>query len=215
MKHICLIFLLGFVGLESAFAFWDDDKKNVCYNWNGDREPCGRSSLRRESLLGGQFNSYYGDRDASFTGSYSQGLVLSTVKSHSSVRFLFGGQFLFSNANAYIAQTSYKTQMLSADLMFGVSIKPFKDTTLQPVFELAALGGFKSLQITSPPPGIDSKNLAPSYGGKLSLGLDLRLSRFYALRPAVDYQICRLSGIVDGERLNLDSLGFSLSLVFL
>lgn len=199
----------------SAQAFWgDDDKKNVCYSWNGDREPCGRNSLRRETHVAGLMSSYYGDHEKSFSGSYGQGLILSSVKSYSPVRFLFGGQFLYSNANAYINDVTYNTTMMSVDLMAGMSIKPYKHSTLQPVIEINLMGGIKSIEIANPPVNVETKNLIPSYGAKISLGIDIKLWRFHALRPAVEYQFNRVSGVLDGETLNLDSLGFSLGIVF-
>lgn len=217
MKKILASILL--LTLSSpAFGFWgDDDKSEVCYNWTGGRERCtDRNSLRRETALGGVFQSYYGDRDGSLTGSYGQGLVMTTVRSFSPVRFLFGGQFVYSGANAYINQSpAIATTMMSADLLLGLSIKPYRNTFLQPVIEIDLMGGFKSIQFDSPPTGIDTKNLEPSYGGKLSLGMDLKFWRFHALRPAVEYQYNRLSNIIPGDDLVLDSLGFSLSLVFL
>lgn len=217
MKYLInLIFILAPLVFSShALAFWgDDEKANVCYNWNHDRIPCNRDALRRETHFAGIGRSYYGDHDASFSGSYGAGAILSTVKSYDAVRFLFGGEVLYSGANAYINDVTYSTTMLSADLLFGLSIKPYRGSTIQPVIEIDLMGGFKSFEIANPPAGVENKNLVPSYGGKISLGIDFKLWRFTAVRPALEYQINRVSGVLDGETLNLDSLGFSLGLVF-
>jgi len=211
-----LIFILGFFSSTAQARHHDDDDDdiNVCYNWNHEREPCNRYSLRRESEVALLGTSYYGDHDASFSGSFGEGLLLTTVKSYSSVRFLFGGQFLYSGAKMYVNQSTYNTTMMSADLLAGLSIKPIRDLAIQPVIEIDLMGGIKSLEVAGPPTGVENKNLKPSYGAKISLGLDLKVGRFTALRPAVEYEYNRLSGIVDGKKLNLDYLGVSLGLVF-
>ncbi len=215
MKFFIVFALNFFIFSSHSQAFWgDDDKKNLCYNMYGEREPCGRASLRRETHFAGLGTAYYGDRDASFSGSYGAGAILTSVKSYSPVRFLFGGQTVYSAANAYINDQTYATTLLAVDLLFGLSIKPYHNSFIQPVFEIDLMGGFKSLEIASPPTGVENKNLVPSYGGKISLGADIKIWRHHGLRPAVEYQINRVSGIIDGETLNLDSLGFSLGIVF-
>ena len=70
------------------------------------------------------------------------------------------------------------------------------------------------LVFRNPPVGIEEKNLKPSYGGKLLLGVDIPVSKTMSLRPALDYQITRVDGIIDNESFVLDALGFSLGLVF-
>ena len=207
---LCLLF-------SSANAAWfSDENDKLCYDWHGNRESCSRDSTRRESLIAGQFNSYYGNEAGSMTGSFGQGVLLTTVKSKRALRFLFGGQFIYSAANSYINNGSaIPTTMMSVDLVFGASIKPFHDTYLKPIIELSAIAGFKSIEFANPPTGIENKNLKPSYGAKLSLGLDIPLSRFYALRPAIDYQITRVPGIIDNQDFVLDAIGLSLGVVFL
>ncbi len=200
----------------TAWCGWfSDDTDKLCYDWYGNRESCKRSDARRESLIGGQFNSYYGSETGSMKGSFGQGLMMTTVKSKNTVRFVFGGQLLFSSANSYINNIDdIPTTLMSADLIFGISIKPYNDTYLKPIFEIDFIGGLKSIEFSSPPAGIDDKNLKPSYGGKISVGLDIPMSRTFSLRPAIDYQITRIDGIIDGESFALDALGISLSLVF-
>jgi len=216
MNKPYFIFMLVIIASVPCAAGWfSSDERDVCYNWNGDREPCTRSSLRRESLLAGQFDSFYGSRDHSFVGSYGQGLVLSTVRSHNTVRFLFGGQGSYSSAKAYINDVTHNATMMSLDLFMGMSIKPYNNTTLMPVIELSVLAGLKSIEFSNPPTGVEEKNLQPSYGGKLSIGIDFKIGQRTALRPAVDYQVIRVPGIIDDENFVLDSLGFSLGLVFL
>jgi hypothetical protein len=211
-----LIFLISVLGTFTVHAGWfSDDTDKLCYDWFGNREACSRTQPRRESLIAGQFNTYYGEETGSMVGSFSQGVVLSTVKSKNAVRFLFGGQLLFSSANSFINNSNeIPTTMLSADLILGASIKPFHDTYLKPVFEIAFVGGLKSIEFAGPPTGIEEKNLLPSYGGKLSVGIDIPLSKLYAIRPALDYQITRVDGLIDNESFVLDALGISLALVF-
>lgn len=214
MKTVFLFLSLSlFISVAQAGLFGDDDKR--CYDWYGNRESCQRLEPRRESLIAGQFNAYYGEETGSMTGSFGQGLLMTTVKSRSVVRFLFGGQLLYSAANSYINNSSaIGTTMMSADLIFGLSIKPYNDTYLKPIFEIDLIGGLKSIEFASPPAGIEEKNLKPSYGGKILLGLDIPISRTSSLRPALDYQITRVDGIIDGESFVLDALGVSLGWVF-
>ncbi len=214
MKFFILVLLSTlFVSSSWAGLFGSDDKR--CYDWYGNRESCQRLEPRRESLIAGQFNAYYGQETGSMTGSFGQGLLMTTVKSRNPIRFLFGGQLLYSAANSYINNSSaIGTTMMSADLIFGLSIKPYNDTYLKPVFEIDLIGGLKSIEFASPPAGIEDKNLKPSYGGKISVGIDIPISRTSALRPAIDYQITRVDGIIDGESFVLDALGVSIGWVF-
>lgn len=213
MKVSIATLLLVFPSLTFAGLFGSDDGR--CYDWYGNRESCNRLEARRETYLGGQFNSYYGERTGSMVGSFGQGAVLTTVKSKDAIRFLFGGQLLYGATNTYINNSSaINTTMMSADLIFGLSIKPFNDTYFKPVFELDLYGGMKSIEFANPPTGVEEKNLKPAYGGKLLVGIDIPLSKTLAIRPALDYQINRVDGIIDGESLVLDALGVSLGLVF-
>lgn len=200
----------------SAHAGWfSDDTDKLCYDVHSNRDYCQRNGARRESLVAGQFNSYYGNRTGSMVDSTGQGLLITTVKSKETVRFLFGGQLLFSAGDSYINSSSaISTTVMSADLIFGISIKPYHDTYIKPVFEIDLIGGLKSIEFTNPPVGIEEKNLKPSYGGKLLLGVDIPFSKTMSLRPALDYQITRVDGIIDNESFVLDALGFSLGLVF-
>lgn len=210
-----ILFLSFHLVLVSAQASWFGDEDKRCYDWHGNRESCQRLDARRESLIAGQFNAYYGEQTGSMTGSFGQGLLMTTVKSKSAVRFLFGGQLLYSAANSYINNSSaIGTTMMSADLIFGLSIKPYNDTYLKPIFEIDLIGGLKSIQFARPPAGIEEKNLKPSYGGKISLGMDIPISRTSSLRPAIDYQITRVDGIIDNETFVLDALGLSIGWVF-
>lgn len=211
------LLIFSFLLLSSlGHAGWfDNEKEKGCYDWFGNRESCNRLDPRRESVIAGQVNSYYGDRTGSMTGSFGEGVLLTTTKSKDSVRFLFGGQFIYSAANSYINNSnSIATTMMSGDLILGLSIRPFDDTYLKPVFEIDLVAGFKSIEFANPPTGIEKKNLKPSYGGKLLVGLDIPFSKTFALRPAVDYQITRVNGLISGETFVLDALGVSLGLVF-
>lgn len=202
--------------MSSAQAGWfSDDTDKLCYDIHGNRDYCQRNGPRRESLVAGQFNSYYGERTGSMVGSFGQGLLITTVKSKDIVRFLFGGQLLYSAANSYINNSSaISTTVMSADLIFGISIKPYNDTYIKPVFEIDLIGGLKSIEFANPPTGIEQKNLKPSYGGKVLLGMDIPVSKTMSLRPALDYQITRVDGLIDNESFVLDALGVSLGLVF-
>lgn len=212
---ITILFTILFFSFASQAGWFSDDTDKLCYDWYGNREACSRTQARRESLIAGQFNTYYGEETGSMVGSFSQGVVLSTVKSKDSLRFLFGGQLIFASANSFINNSNeIPTTMLSADLIVGASIKPFQDTYLKPVFEIAAIVGFKSIEFAGPPTGVEEKNLLPSYGGKLSVGIDIPISKLYAIRPALDYQITRVDGLIDNETFVLDALGISLGLVF-
>ncbi len=215
MKNLLgLILFLSLFPLYSWAGFFTDDDSKLCTDWYGNREACSRSDARRETVVAGQMNTYYGDETNSFTGSYGEGLLITTVKSKDRVRFLFGGQFMYSAANTYINNTTYGTVMMSGDLLFGLSLKPYNNTFLQPVFELNLLVGMKSIEFASPPTGVEEKNLVPSYGGKFSIGLDIPLSKLYAIRPAIDYQINRVDNVLSDDTLVLDALGFSLGIAF-
>lgn len=200
----------------TAHAGWfSDDTDKLCYDVHGNRDYCQRNGARRESLIAGQFNSYYGERTGSMVGSFGQGLLITTVKSRDTVRFLFGGQLLYSAANSYINNGSaIPTTLMSADLIFGISIKPYNDTYIKPIFEIDLIGGLKSIEFVNPPVGVEQKNLKPSYGGKVLIGMDIPFSKTMSLRPALDYQVTRVDGIIDNESFVLDALGISLGLVF-
>lgn len=215
MTNIFLALLILFTAPNVWGGWFSDDTDKLCYDWYGNRQACSRTDARRESLIGAQFNSYYGNETGSMKGSFGQGLMMTTVKSKDTVRFLFGGALLFSSANSYINNIDdIATTVMSADLIFGISIKPYHDTYLKPVFEIDFIGGLKSIEFASPPAGIEDKYLKPSYGGKISVGLDIPMSRTFALRPAIDYQITRVDGIIDGESFQLDALGISFGLVY-
>jgi hypothetical protein len=207
-------FFILILTLTTLSARASDDSREVCYNWDHERIPCNRMPLRRETYLGVVGTSYYGDHEASFSGSYGAGAILSTTKSYDTVRFMFGGEVLYSGANMYVNDVTYSTTMMAADLMFGLSIKPYRASNVQPVIEIDIMGGIKSFEVSNPPTTIENKTLVPSFAGKISLGVDLKWWRFTALRPAIEYKYNRVSGVIDGETLNLDTLGFSLGLVF-
>jgi hypothetical protein len=213
-----MIQILSFFILFSATAqagWFSDDTDKLCYDIHGNRDYCQRNGARRESLVAGQFNSYYGERTGSMVGSFGQGLLITTVKSKDAVRFLFGGQLLYTAGNSYINNGSaIPTTVMAADLIFGLSIKPYNDTYIKPVFEIDLIGGLKSIEFSNPPVGIEQKNLKPSYGGKVLLGMDIPISKTMSLRPALDYQVIRVDGIIDNESFVFDALGVSLGLVF-
>lgn len=213
-----MIPILSLIMLFSATAnagWFSDDTDKLCYDIHGNRDYCQRNGARRESLIAGQFNSYYGERTGSMVGSFGQGLLITTVKSKDAVRFLFGGQLLYSAANSYINNSSaIPTTVMMADLIFGLSIKPYNDTYIKPIFEIDLIAGLKSIEFANPPVGIEQKNLKPSYGGKVLLGMDIPISKTMSLRPALDYQVTRVDGIIDNESFVFDALGISLGLVF-
>lgn len=206
-KFFSLLFILALPHVSKA-----DDRN--CYNWYGEKESCHPDKTRRETTLAVEGLAFYGERDASLTGSYGGSVLLTNVKSMGALRFMFGGQLTYSGANAYFNDVAYATQMMGADLIFGASIKPYRHVSVMPVIELAAIGGFRSFTFTNPPATVDRKELVPSYGGRLNAGIEFRLSRFYSLKPSLSYQVMRLPGVIDGEKMTLDSLGVSLGLVF-
>jgi hypothetical protein len=168
-----------------------------------------------ESYLAFKLNSFAGDRSKSMTGSYSYNLSLTTVTSKDPVSFLMGGQIGYSNTNVYINDGSpAAARYISLDIPLGVSIKFFRYHTIRPVLDIYGLVGFKSLDMGSPPSGVDNKTLSLSYGYGGSFGLEFSFTNYTGFRATIDYEDNKAMNLANQDAFNLSALCFKVGFVF-
>lgn len=210
---LILFFLLPITG----HAFWGSDskeKRDVCVTWYGEKEPCMGPKKKTESYFGFQMYSFIGNKTKSATGSSGYGGTYLATTQESHFRFLFGGSMYYAPTKTYLDDEDYSANMLAADLILGLSIKPFLRSTIRPILEIVALGGIKSMEMANPPTGTDDQTLGFSYGGKAGMGFEVGFSRFTALKALLEYQDVTVNELAGRKDFPLDGLGFTIGLVF-
>lgn len=212
----CLKFIFAFLvclpstGFSLIRANQPDDK---CTTVFGRSRYC--TEGRGETFLAFKLNSYIGERHQSQTGSYSYNLSMTTVTSKNWFSFLFGGQVGYGIVNFYLNNSrESQGKFLSVDIPMGISMKLFRTNKIRPVIDLYGLVGFKNLDLTSPPSGVDYKTIALSYGYAGSFGLEFSLSKFTRFRATIDYETNQAPNLANQDKYNLNALAYKLGIVF-
>jgi hypothetical protein len=216
LRFLILLFIFAptlLVSTASASWFGDDDKGKNCYNWYGEKEQCyTKHSEKKESYVGFEFKDFYGSEDESLTSSTGYGLTYLTTSSLDAFRFLFGGSLYYADGFAYLSSTRHAMTMYSGEVLLGFSIKAYRRSVVRPFLEVLAIGGFKSLEMTRPPTGVDNRTFGFSYGGKGSMGMEFGFWKATALRASIEYYDVR-SKLAGSDSLPITSLGVGVGIV--
>lgn len=215
-KHfIKLIVLMVFLFLNAvnAMAIITSAAEPNCNRTFGPNQHCFDGDS--ESFLAFKLNSFVGDRTKSLTGSYSYNLSFTSVTGKDNFSFLLGGQLGYGSVSAYINNGSALIgKYTSLDIPVGVSIKFFKSNRIRPILDLYGLVGFKSLDLSSPPTGVDNKTIGLSYGYGGSFGLEFNIGNYTSLRGTMDYETNTAQSLANQSGFNLSALCFKFGIVF-
>lgn len=202
----------------AANASWfggDDDKGKNCYNWYGEKEHCYRThNEKNESYVGGNFLDFNGDEEESLVGNQGFGATYLTTSSLQAVRFMYGGSLYVADGNVYVGGSRYVGTLYSGELLVGLSLKAYRRATVRPLLEVLAAVGFKSLEMSRAPAGVDNRTFGFSYGGKGSMGMEFGFWKAVAIRTTIDYYGVSASKIAGSDSFPMTALGVSLGLTF-
>lgn len=212
------IFLIVQSFIFSAHAGWfSDDKENPkhCYNWYGEKEHCNsRQTTKNESYVGFNYLDFNGDEEESLVGNQGFGMTYLTTTSVEAFRFVYGGALYMADGNVYVGSTRYTGTLYSGELLLGFSVKAYRRATVRPLLEVLAAVGFKSLEMSRAPAGVDNRTFGFSYGGKGSMGMEFGFWRPVAVRATVDYYHVSAPDIAGSSAFPLSALGASFGLTF-
>lgn len=213
-----IFFFILILSSFPAHAGWfSDDEKSVknCYNWYGEKEPCYRQHNEKvETLLSFNYMDFTGDEVESLTGNTGFGATYLTTSGLDAARFVFGGSLYYADGNVYIESSRRVGTITSGELILGFSFKAYRRSTVRPILDILGLVGFKSLDMSNPPTGVDNRTFGFSYGGKVAAGMEFGFWRSLALRTTVDYYDVRAQDIAGSDAFPMKSLGASFGLVF-
>lgn len=217
MKIWVLLFTILSSQISHAGWLWGSNERDrdVCVNWNGEKEPCYGPYKRSDHYFGFQMYSFIDDKEKSPTGSYGYGATYLASSGQSNVRFIYGGSLWYAATETWIAKTSYRANILAADLILGIQIKPSLRTTFRPILEIAAIGGVKSMDMAKPPTNVDDQTLGFSYGGKAGVGFEIGFTKFTSFKTMLEYQSVRVSELAGQKDFSLNGLGVTAGLSFL
>lgn len=170
--------------------------------------------LQRNTYFAGGYQNYTGDRENSLAGidGYSLTVVSTPHKNH--FRLIYGATLSYIDGRGYVAGDRYSMFGYGADAIIGLSIYPVvKKIAIRPFFEMAGIGGFKYLDVSNAPDGIQSRETGLSGGYKLSIGLETNLGDKYGLRTTVDY-IKNSSSMLETSNYSFDNFAFTLGFYF-
>lgn len=216
-KFLILFFILiGFT--PCAVAGWfsdDDDRVKNCYNWYGEKEACYRPhNEKHESFVGFNYMDFNGEEEESLVGNTGFGMTYLTTSGLNAARFVFGGSLYMADGNVYVADTRYTGTLYSGEILLGLSLKAYRRATVRPMLDILGVAGFKSLEMSSPPTGVDNRTFGFSYGVKAAAGMEFGFWKSVAIRATVDYYDVRASKIAGSDAFPMTSLGASIGLTF-
>jgi hypothetical protein len=166
------------------------------------------------SLIAFQGEIYTGDEVNSIAGNYGYGLNLATYSSDDRISFVLGGVLGYASAVGYIDSAEYDMAIYSTDIYLGFAFKPFKKAYLSPSIELCAMGGYKNIEVTNPPSGEDTNNLAITSGYKMTFAIDFGKQYRSKFRIYSDLNQ-RIAPKVSGQsNYNLSSISVGLGIMF-
>ena len=217
MRFLMIVCSILMAQTSQAGWLWGSDERDrdVCVNWNGEKEPCYGPYKRSDHYYGLQMYSFIDDKEKSPTGSYGYGATYLASSGQSHVRFIYGGSLWYAATQTWIADEDYRANILAADLIFGLQIKPSLRSVFRPVLEISAIGGIKSMNMANPPANVDEQTLGFSYGGKGGVGFEIGFSKFTAFKTMLEYQAVRVSELAGQKDFSLNGLGLTVGLSFL
>lgn len=216
-KSLFLIFSLILPSVASAGWFSDDDQRTQknCYNWYGEKESCYRQhSEKIESYVGMNYYAFNGEEQESLVGNTGFGVTYLTTSSLDAFRFIFGGTLYTADGNVYVDNTRYTGTLYSGELLLGFSVKAYRRSTVRPLLDVVGAVGFKSLDMSRPPAGVDNRTFGFSYGGRVSMGMEFGFWRSVAIKTTIDYYDVRAKDIAGSDAFPMTSLGASIGLTF-
>lgn len=218
MKLHTLFFIFSLLAPALASAGWfsdDNDRTKNCYNWYGEKEACYRQhSEKIESYVGLNYMDFTGEERESLVGNTGFGATYLTTSGLDAFRLMFGGSLYMADGNVYINDTRHVGTLYSGELLLGFSLKAYRRSTVRPFLEVLGAVGFKSLEMSRPPTGVDNRTFGFSYGGKGSMGMEFGFWRSVAIKTSIDYYDVRAKDIAGSDAFPMTSLGASIGLTF-
>lgn len=218
MNTRVFLLILSLILPSIAGAGWfsdDDDRTKNCYNWYGEKESCYRQhSEKIESYVGFNYLDFNGEEEESLVGNTGFGATYLTTTSLDAFRFMYGGNLYMADGNVYVGGTRYTGTLYSGELLLGFSLKAYRRSTVRPLLEVLGAVGFKSLDMSRPPTGVDNRTFGFSYGGRASMGMEFGFWRSVAIKTTIDYYDVRAKDIAGSDSFPMTSLGASIGLTF-
>ncbi len=166
------------------------------------------------TYLGGMYSSFSGERENSLAGSEGFGVMLLTTPHKSHFRLVYGAILSFEDGIGYVQSARHNTTMYSADAFIGFSIYPIlTNVAIRPFLEAGGLGGFKHMEVISPPADVDGRSTGLSYGYRLAIGLETQITTKFGARISADY-IKNTADIAGTSSFQLDNFAFNLGFLF-
>lgn len=169
---------------------------------------------KRNTFIAGSYLNFTGERENSLSGVQGYGLTVISTPHKDHFRLIYGATLSLVDGRGYIDGTRYGITGYSADAIIGLSIYPItQKVAVRPFLELAGLGGFKYLEIASPPTGFENRSSGLSYGYRLSIGLETSLTQSWGGRLSVDYSK-NAASILNISDYGFDNFGITLGFYF-
>ena len=157
---------------------------------------------------------FTGDKSKSLVGSYGYALEFTASNDDGAFRLQYGADFQYAKVRSYIANTGRNGTYYGTDFKAGFAIVPVPKAFISPFIEAAALLGIKSLSFDTTPTTLPRETIAPSYGYRFGVGVNLDVFNSNSLRLAAHYVDSRATKLAEQKNYNLSSLTFSLGLNF-
>lgn len=166
------------------------------------------------TFFAGTYQSYSGERENSLAGINGYGLTVISTPHYNHFRLIYGATLSYVDGRGYLAGNRHGMTGYSADAIIGMSIYPIvAKVKIRPFFELGGIGGFKYLEVSNPPTGVEGRATGLSGGYRLSIGLETNLSFKYGLRISADYNKST-SSMLEANNFSFDNFAFSLGFFF-
>lgn len=216
LQHLCFLIVIAMSSITQAGWFSDDDDRTKnCYNWYGEKEACYRQHHEKhESFVGINYMDFTGEEEESLVGNTGFGMTYLTTSGLNAARFVFGGSLYMADGNVYVADTRYSGTLYSGEILLGFSLKAYRRATVRPMLDVLGVAGFKSLEMSRPPTGVDNRTFGFSYGVKAAAGMEFGFWRSVAIRTTIDYYDVRAKDIAGSSAFPMTSLGATIGLTF-
>jgi hypothetical protein len=154
-----------------------------------------------------------GDAGKSLNGAYAYALGFKKVVGQKSFSWVFGGAFGYAPGNLTVASTDYTSALYFGEFQGGFMITPAGRKSLSPFVEAYATLGTASLEVASPPTGVNGTTRSLTYGYQAGFGVLFPMGKKRA-RLSASYISRKASSLANVTDFQLNSISFGLGLEF-